>query len=244
MCFHGAEIYLHQYQCDHHDDSQDRIEVIGNGADKNGESVFALHKAGNGCRPGRDRCDDADRSRSGIDQIGQLRAGNFVLIRNGFHDAAHGETVKIIIDKDQYAECNGGKLCTGSCLDLLPGKMAEGCGTACTVHQADHGAQDYEKYQDTYIIGIGQDGDKAVVENVCECPLEGETGIEQTAHQNTDEQRTVNLFRDQGQYDRDDRRDQCPESGIHGRCVLGLCICGKCGKRQKPKTEKHKACSS
>ena len=122
--------------------------------------------------------------------------------------------------------------------------MAEGCGTACTVHQAHHGAQDYKEHQDTHVIGIGQNRDKTVVENVCQCSLKGKAGIEQAAHQNTDEQRAVNLFRDQGQHDRDNGRDQSPESGIHGRRVLCLRFCSEYGKRQKGKTEDQEACPS
>ena len=95
-----------------------------------------------------------------------------------FHDTAHGETVEIIVNEDQYAQCDGCKLRASACLDLFLGEMAESGRSACPVHQAYHSAQNHKEDQNAYIIAVGQDGDKSVVKDVAEGFLERKTGIE------------------------------------------------------------------
>jgi hypothetical protein len=103
MGSHGAEFYFHEDHSHHHHNRKDRIEVVGDRPDKDGETVFSLHKTGDGGGPGGDRCNDTYRGRGGVDQVGQLCPGDFKFVRHRSHDASHGQAVKIIVDKDQDA---------------------------------------------------------------------------------------------------------------------------------------------
>ena len=60
MAGHGTEIGFEDHQPHHHDDGQQRIEIVGNGPDEQGETGAVLHEAGHGSGPGGDGSDDAD----------------------------------------------------------------------------------------------------------------------------------------------------------------------------------------
>ena len=111
-----------------------------------------------------------------------------MLVCDRFHNTAYRKTVKIVIDKDQDAESDGCKLCTGPGFDLIFGIMAESGRTAGTIHQTYHSAQNYQEYKDADIIGIGQYGGEAIIEDVRERHLEGEAGIEQPTYQDSDKE--------------------------------------------------------
>ena len=139
MGAHCTEVNIKKNDGDHHDNSEECIIVIGNCPDKDRKAILAFHETGNSSGPGGDWSNNANRCGCGIDQICQLRAGDLVLIRNRAHNASYRKTVKIIIYKNQNPQCNCGKLSPGTGLDLFLGKMSESSGTACTVHQTDHG---------------------------------------------------------------------------------------------------------
>ena len=185
---HGAVIDFHDGQTDHHGNGQQGVEIKGDGLDKQGQSVLAFHKAGNRCRPGRNRGDDADRRCRGIDQIGQLCPGDPVLIRYGAHDAAYRQAVKVVVDKDQYAQDNGSQLSAYPGFDLLGSPAAEGGGTARFVHQAHHCPQDHQKYQDPQVPCIGEDFDDASGEYMVQGILQVKAGIKKRACQDPDKQ--------------------------------------------------------
>ena len=78
-----------------------------------------------------------------------------MLIRYRSHDTADGQTVKIIINKDQNAEQDRHKLCAYSCLDMTACPFSECAASTSLIHQGNHATKKYQKYQNTYIIGIG-----------------------------------------------------------------------------------------
>ena len=98
---HGAVVELAEGERKHHDDGEDGVEVIGNGAHKQIEAVHAVHKAGNGSRPGGDRRDDAHGRGGGVDEVGELCAGDAVLVRQGLHHGADGQAVEVVVDEDK-----------------------------------------------------------------------------------------------------------------------------------------------
>ena len=136
-------------------------------------------------------------------------------VRDRAHDRADRQAVEIVVDEDEAAEGDGRKLGADAGLDVLRGPLAERGGSAGLVHQADHDAEEDEEEQDTDIVGVGELRDHAVGENVLQRSHEAEVGVEQAAHKNSDEERTVDFLCDEGQRDRDDRRDQCPECCVH-----------------------------
>ena len=106
-----------------------------------------------------------------------------MLVRNGPHDAAHGEAVEVVVDENQHAQEHGGQLGPDAAFNMVLGPAAEGGGAARLVHQAHHGAQDNQEDQDAHVVGIGDGGHDAVVEHMEDSGLKGEAGVQQAAHQ-------------------------------------------------------------
>ncbi len=237
MGFHWPEVHIHKDEGHHHKNGQNSVKIVRDGADKYGKAVLAFHESGYGCRPGRDRRDNADRSRRSVDQISQFRTGHFVFIRYRFHYAAYCQAVKIIVDKNKHAEGDGSKLSAGTGLDFFLGKMPESSGSSGPVHQTYHGSQYDEENKDSYIVTVGKHGGKAVVKNMRERGLEGKSRIKQPAHQYSDKEGAVDFLCDKGQHDRHDRRNESPKSSIHGRDVFLSGFRCKCGKRYKRHAE-------
>ena len=214
MAGHGAEIGLEHHQSHHHDDGQQRIEIVGNGPDEQGETGAVLHKAGHGGSPGGDGGNDADGGGGGVDQIGQLGTGHLMLVGDRPHNGTDGQTVKVIINKDQHTENDGGQLSAGAALDALLCPATERGAAACLVHQADHSAQNHQEDENAHIIRAGQHRDDAVFKDVEHGPLEVEVGVQQAAGQNADEQGGIDLLGNQRQRDGDDRGQQGPNGII------------------------------
>lgn len=97
---------------------------------------------------------------------------------------------------------------------FLGGPTAEGGASASLVHKAYHDAEYDQEYQYADIIGIGQYGYYAVVENVQNCTFKGEVGVEQAACQYTHEQGRVDLLRYQCQSNGDYGRKKGPRSVV------------------------------
>ena len=205
---HGAEVHLHEHQAQHHHDGEQGVEVVRDGPDEEVQALALLGEAGHGGGPGGDGGDGAHRGGGGVDDVGQLGPGDVVLVGDGPHDAAHGEAVEVVVDKDEAAQHNGGQLGPRPGLDVLLGPPAEGGGGAGLVHEAHHGAQDDQEDEDAHVVGVGQGGDDASAEHVVKRPLKGQVGVQQAAHQDADEQGGVHLLGDQGQGDGDDRGQQ------------------------------------
>ncbi|MPN00401.1 hypothetical protein SDC9_147595 [bioreactor metagenome] len=137
---HGAKIHLHHHQSDHHDDGQQGVIVIGDGADKQRKAGPVVHKGADGGSPRGDGRDNTNRRGGGVDQIGQLRTGDVVAVRHGEHHAAHGEAVKIVVNKNQNTQHNGGELRARPGFNVLLRPAAKGRGAAGAVHQAYYGS--------------------------------------------------------------------------------------------------------
>ena len=90
MKLHGTVIKVGKGEREHHNDGEECIEVVGDRADEQLKAVHAAarSKPGNGGCPRGDRRDNADRSGSCVDEIGELRAGNALCVSNRAHNAA------------------------------------------------------------------------------------------------------------------------------------------------------------
>ena len=216
MSVHGAVLYFHHDHEDHHGDGEQGVVVIRNGLDEKRDAVLAFNKSGNGGCPGGDRSDDADRSCGRVDQVGELGTGNLMLVGDRAHDAADGQTVKIVINEDQAAESNGGQLGAFSGSDLLGSPVAEGSTAAGAVHELDHDAQDDQEDQNTYVVGVRENCDDAIGKDVIQRSLEVIARVKQRTGDDSDEQGAVNFLGDQRERDRDDGRHQRPGGLLHG----------------------------
>ena len=146
-----------------------------------------------------------------------------MLVRHGAHDRADGQTVEVIVNKDQDTEqeCRKARACAG--FDMCSRPFTVGAGAAGLVHHHDDDAEDDKEDQNADIVGVRQIGDQSFaddrVEYAGEAALCGD-GIQDTARHNADEQRGIDLLRDERQSDRDDRREQRPQRSdraAHGR---------------------------
>ena len=90
-----------------------RVEVIGNGLneelDAGHAGVELRGDAGDGGCPRGDRRDHADRRGGGVNEVGELHAGDALAVGHGGHDGADGEAVEVVVDEDQHAEGEGGE---------------------------------------------------------------------------------------------------------------------------------------
>ena len=213
MQFHGTVVKLHQHDGNDKDQSQQRIEVIRDGTNKQLDTVAAFHDAGDCCSPGRDGSDHADRSCRGIDDVGKLGSGDLMLIGNRTHDAANGKAVEIVVNKDDNTENKCGKHGTCTALDMSLGPASECRGTARAVDQCHHDPEDHEKQEDTGIVGDGCD--QAIIDGGIQCFHRTPVGIEKCTEKHTDKQGGIDLLGDQGQDDCYQRRYQCPEREGH-----------------------------
>ena len=92
-----------------------------------------------------------------------------MLIRHGAHYGTDGKAIEVVVYEYKYAEGYGSQLRACAGLYVLGGPTTEGGASASLVHKAYHDAEYDQEYQYADIIGIGQYGYYAVVENVQNC---------------------------------------------------------------------------
>ena len=210
MNTHQAVVRLHDCQAHHHEDGEKCVEVEGNGADEEVQALAVLCKAGNRGGPGGDGGDDADGGGGGVNEVGQLSAGDVILISDRAHHGAHSQAVEVVVNEDQAAQEDGSKLCAHTGLDVALSPAAKGSGAAGLVHQTHHGAQDHQEGQNAHVVAVREDSDDAVGENVVDGTLKAEVGIQQSACQNTHKEGAVDLLGQKGQGNGDDGGQQGP----------------------------------
>ena len=210
---HRAVVELHEDERDDEHEREQRVEIVRNGAHEQVKAVVVLDDAGHGGRPGGDRRDHAHGRGRGVDEIGELGAGDLVPVGDGQHDRADGQAVEVVVDEDEHAEQEGGEHRADTGLDVGLGPAAEGGGAAGAVDKRDHGAEDDKEEHDTGVVGNG--GHHAVVDDGVKAGDRVEVGVKQCAEQDAHEQRRVNFLRDEREDDGDDRRHERPERERH-----------------------------
>ena len=209
---HGAEVEVAQADHDHHDDGEQGVEVVGDGGHEGGKIAFkgagGFQVAAHGGGPAGDGRDDADGGGGGVDDVGQLGAGDLVAVRHRAHDRAHGEAVEIIVDEDEGAQAAGGEHGHALALDAPGGPVAVGTGTAGTrdgEHQrAQQGTEDDDVEID--LVHHGGEGDlHGLDDQVARAHAQA---IDDGAAENTEEEGGNDFLGDQGQGDGDDGRQQ------------------------------------
>ena len=209
---HGAEVEVAQADHDYHDDGEQGVEVVGDGGHEGGKVAFkgagGFQVAAHGGSPAGDGRDDADGGGGGVDEVGQLGAGDLVAVRHRAHDRAHGEAVEIVVDEDEGAQAAGGEHGHAFALDALGGPVAVGTGTAGTrdgEHQrAQQGTEDDDVEID--LVHHGGEGDlHGLDDQVARAHAQA---IDDGAAENTEEEGGNDFLGDQGQGDGDDGRQQ------------------------------------
>jgi len=186
--FHGAVVELAEGEGQHHYDGEQCIEVVGDGLDEQLQTVCAVHETGYGGGPGGDGSDDADRSGSGVDQVGQLCPGNIMFVRQRTHHGADGEAVEVVVNENKDTQNDGAELCANLGFNMGDGPASEGCRAAGPVHQHDHGTQNDQEDQNTDVPAVGQLADHTVYEHMLHNAGEAESGIENSTAKDTDEE--------------------------------------------------------
>ena len=218
---HGTVVDVQDGDDHDHQQGQQAVVVPGDLGYKQLDSVDAvgLDVAGHGGSPGGHGSDHADGSSRGVDDVGQLGAGDLVGLGDGTHHGAHGQAVEVVVDEDQHAQQHGHQLCAAAGLNGLLGPAAERLGAAGLVHQVHHDAQYHQEHDDGDVAGVGHGGDDAVIAfHQLHQRLPGlEVADQQSAYQAAQEQRGIHFLADQGQHDGYNGGQQGPE----GACERG-----------------------
>ena len=217
MAAHGAVVHAGLTEEQHHNDSEQRIEIKWNCTNEQIETAVILHNAGDGSCPRGNGGDHADGGGSSIDEIGELGAGNMVTIGNGTHDTADSQTVKVVVYKDENTQQEGGKHGAAAGLDVCLCPCAEGCGAACLIEQGDKDTEQHEEHEDTGVIADGNND--TVIQQRVEC-LYMEAGVEQSTGNGADKERAVNFLGDECQRNSDDGGNERPECTEHNIYLL------------------------
>ena len=127
---HGAEVKARAGDDKDHDQGKKGVEVIGDGGHEGGEvtreSARGREAAADSGGPAGDRGDDADGRGRGVNDVGELRAGNLHAVRDRAHDSADGQTAEIVVNEDANAKAAGGQKSRAAAADMLRSPAAVG----------------------------------------------------------------------------------------------------------------------
>ena len=144
---HGADGGNDAEDGQRHDERGDpAVEIIGNGLDEVGQALaggspaVGLQQAADKDCPGGDGDQNANRSGSRVDHIGEELSGHLVLVRELGHAGAHGEGVEIVVDEDDDAQDPGPDQRGFPGLCLGGGPPAKGEGAAGLLDEGNDGA--------------------------------------------------------------------------------------------------------
>ena len=140
MKLHRAKIHVKQNQKNQHTDGQKGIEIIRNGLHKELHPIFPFHEAGNRRRPRGNRGYDTYRRCRSINKISQLCPTDFVLIRYRTHNRAYSQAIKVIVNKNQASQGNGGQHRALPASDMLLRPIPKGSGASGFIHKLYHHA--------------------------------------------------------------------------------------------------------
>ena len=216
MLQHGTVVDVQQGDGNDHHQSQQAVVVVGDLLDEQLNTVnrVGLNITGNGSSPGRNGGDHADGGSGGVDDVGQLGAGDVVGLGDRTHHGADGQAVKVVVNEDQAAQQHGHQLCAGATLDGLGSPTAESSGAAALVHQVDHNAQQHQEHDDGE-VGVGNDAQIAGSDLNDSIPGV-ELGVQQGTNQNTNEQGRIYFLADQCQADCHHGGQQGPNGASKG----------------------------
>ena len=159
-----------------------------------------------------------------------------MLVRHRPHHRPNSKAVEIIVDKNQNSQSHRGKLCPHPASDMLCRPAPKGSGTSGPVHQRYHSSQDYQEYQNSNVIPVGEHTYNPVLKHMENGSLKGICRVKQPSHQNSHKQRGIHLLGDQCQSNGNHRRQQRPRRAVETAslcCPLSIprkqrCAKGRC----------------
>ena len=107
MLQHRTKIHFHEDDEEHHQQSQQGIEVERDSLNEDTDAVLIFDESRHRSRPRRNGGNDANRCRRRVNQVCQLGTAYLVLVGDRAHDRTHGQAVEIVIDEYQTAQQHG-----------------------------------------------------------------------------------------------------------------------------------------
>ena len=146
---HGAEVLLAQGDNGDQHQRQDRVELIGNGLHEGarvgaldayclilgGDDVHDIHA------PAGDGDQDADRGGGGVQNVGQLGAGDLQLVEHGAEDGPQDQAVAGVGEEDRQSAQPSRGLGRAAAVDLVGYGRRKGFGSSRGLdecHEATH----------------------------------------------------------------------------------------------------------
>ena len=234
---HGAELAQQEDGRQDEDQNEDVVETVGNGFHKDAVGVgldtdvleSVADQADLVGHPGGDQGDARDGRGRGVDDEGQLFAGNAHLVRHGPHDRPDRQGVGVVVEENQQAQHPGHELGAARGPGAPGQRLGNGLGSAHARNQRDEPADGQALEHDARVPRVGQGGEdftrqaqealhKAVVE------IESPGFEHEGAGKHADEQRKNHVLGQKGQGNGHQGRNQGPESenlGI-GRAERGI----------------------
>ncbi|MNS23627.1 hypothetical protein D3C72_554500 [compost metagenome] len=228
MLTHGADVELERDHHQHHDQGEDRIEVHRDHLDEGGDGALigqamgrhdAPHQGDDVGAPGGDGHQHADRRRGGVQQIGQLGAGDLEAIGDRAADGPHRQAVEEVIDEEGEDHHAGEGLGPLAGLGAALGPLGEGPGRPGDAHQADEAPQQQHEQDHVDVVPVERTVDPEDLEHGVQHVMQGIEGGElveqQTAGHNTHPQRHQDAAGD-------DRKGDGQQGGNDGPTGVGV----------------------
>ena len=142
-----------------------------------------------------------------------------MLVGDGSHDGAYGETVEVVVDEDDTAQQHGGQLGACTALDALRGPCAKGRRASGTVHELHHRAKDDEEGEDANVPLVGEHGHDAFGKELVEDFYWMELGNEQGTREYSEEEGTIDFLGNERKRDGHEGRSERPEGVFDGHAI-------------------------
>ena len=209
---HGAEVEAAHADHDDHDQGEEGVEIVGGWWRRRprsrSQSAGGLEVAAHCRRPAGDGGDDADGGGGGVDDVGQLGAGDAEAVRDGTHDRAHGEAVEIVVDEDEDPKAGGGEHGRATALDVAGGPFAVGPRAAGHGDDVDQRPQQGAEEDDVEVQLADHDGKSRFHGFDQQRTGTGADGVDDGPAEDAQEERGDDFLGQQGQGDGDDGGQQ------------------------------------
>ena len=199
------------------DERENRVEVERCGGEVEAEALFLhpLGQAGDDVgRPGRDRREDADGRGGRVDQVGELRAGDLELVRDGPHHRADREAVEVVVDEDDEAHDDRHEVHGRLAPEPPVGPLAVGARAARARDDRDERAEEAEEEHHRHVL-------RRLAANQVDDRLErGErarvrqVGVDRRAGEDGGEEGKNDLARFERERDCHEGRDERPQAEV------------------------------
>ena len=144
-------------------------------------------------------------------------------VRDRSHDRTDCHAVKSVVDKDQKSHQDRRQLRAYPALDPPGRPVAKSLCTAGLIHENDKSAKDRDEDQDTGMRQVCEIDDKSAVRmehKRIERKFQVSVRVQQRPYQDTDKERTVHLFGNKRENDRNNGGKQRPRACVNRRNIV------------------------